>query len=189
MSLLLRFKRHIPTRAQLESNRFTGWFARWLGDPKLWHWSRRSVALGVGVGLFFGLLVPLGQTPLALGAAIVLRANVPAAVASTLVTNPVTWGPIYYAAWHTGARLLGRDNLDQDTTARAELATITQQEQVGEKQAAKPLSTWKRIQGLGAPLLLGMAVFAVAASILSYLLIMVGWWGHSRLKRRRRLGA
>ena len=186
MSRLSPLKRFIPTREQLESNRYTRWCARWIGQPKLWQWSRRNVALGVGLGMFFGLLMPLGQTPLALGAAILLRANVPAAVASTLVTNPVTWGPIYYAAWHTGARLLGRDDLEKDAAARAELASMTTQERAGEKQAAKPLSTWKRVQGLGAPLLLGMAVFAVAAGITSYLLILVGWWGYSHLKRRRR---
>ncbi len=186
MSRLSRLKRFIPTREQLESNRYTRWCARWIAEPKLWQLSRRNVALGVGIGLFFGLAVPLGQTPLALGAAILLRANVPSAVASTLITNPVTWGPIYYAAWHTGARILGRDDLENDASAREELAAMTTQERAGENQAAKPLSTWKRIQGLGAPLLLGMAVFAVAASLASYLLIFVGWWFYSLQKRRRR---
>jgi uncharacterized protein (DUF2062 family) len=56
----------------------------------------------MALGFFFGLLVPLAQIPLSAAAAVTLRANVPAAVASTLVTNPVTFGPLYYAAWRLG---------------------------------------------------------------------------------------
>lgn len=186
MTLSDRLKRLIPTREQLEGNRYTKWCAPWLGERKLWHWSRRGVALGVGVGMFFGLLTPLAQAPLALGAAVLLRANVPAAVASTLVTNPVTWGPIYYAAWRTGARLLGRHPLEEDKAALAELESMAAQELTSDTQAAKPLSTWHRIQRLGAPLLLGMAVFAVVGGAVSYLLIHFGWWGYTRIKRWRR---
>ncbi|TXC67466.1 DUF2062 domain-containing protein [Piscinibacter aquaticus] len=69
-----------------------------LHHPRLWHLNRRGVALGLALGLFFGLLIPIAQIPLAGGAAVLLRANVPMAVASTLVTNPVTFGPVYYAA-------------------------------------------------------------------------------------------
>nr|WP_249221378.1 DUF2062 domain-containing protein [Cupriavidus sp. KK10] len=53
--------------------------------------SRRGLALE----FFFGLLIPLAQIPLSAAAAVALRANVPAAVASPLVTNPMTLGPIY----------------------------------------------------------------------------------------------
>ncbi|MDO9012805.1 MAG: DUF2062 domain-containing protein [Gallionella sp.] len=64
--------------------------------PRLWRPTRHGVALGVALGIFFGLLVPLAQIPLSVGMAVLLRANVPTAIASTLVSNPVTFGPIYY---------------------------------------------------------------------------------------------
>lgn len=78
-----------------------------LQHPRLWHVSRRGIALGVALGMFFGLLLPIAQIPMSAAVAVALRANVPAAVASTFVSNPVTFGPIYYAAWRLGSAVLG----------------------------------------------------------------------------------
>ena len=81
-----RLRGWIPTREQLLANRWLRWLSPWLGHPRLWLWSRRGVALGVALGVFFGLLIPLAQIPLSAAAAVVLRANLPAAAASTLVS-------------------------------------------------------------------------------------------------------
>ena len=62
----------------------------------------------MAVGIFFGLLVPIAQIPLSVGAAIVMGANVPAAVSSTLVSNPLTFAPIYYLAYQAGSRIVGK---------------------------------------------------------------------------------
>lgn len=107
MTLRERLRIWAPTRERLENNRWIRWLAPWLGHPKLWHWSRRGVALGVALGVFFGLLIPLAQIPLTAAAAIVLRANLPAAAASTLISNPVTFGPLYYTAFQLGSWLTG----------------------------------------------------------------------------------
>ncbi|MCB2070751.1 MAG: hypothetical protein KDF67_14605, partial [Ottowia sp.] len=48
------------------------------------------------------------------------------------------------------------------------------------------LGTWQRVRALGKPLLVGLALFAVAGGLLSYALIWLGWWLAVRLKRRRR---
>lgn len=98
----MNWRRLIPSREVLLANRWLRWLAPWLGHPKLWHWSRRGVALGVALGVFFGLLIPLAQIPLT-AAAVVLRANQPAATASTLISNPVTFAPLYYTAYHLGS--------------------------------------------------------------------------------------
>lgn len=91
MTWLQRLRERISGRDQILKNRWLGWLQPWLGYPKLWHWSRRGVALGVSLGVFFGLLVPVAQIPLSVAAAVVVRANVPTAVASTLISNPVTF--------------------------------------------------------------------------------------------------
>ena len=91
-----RLRRLGLSRDQLVANRWLAWLAPWLDRPRLWRWSRRGVALGVGLGVFFGLLLPVAQIPISAVAAVLLRANLPAAVGSTLITNPVTFGPIYY---------------------------------------------------------------------------------------------
>lgn len=109
MKLASRLKSLIPKRETLVASRGLRWLSPWLGHPALWHWSRRSVALGGALGVFFGLLIPLAQIPAASAAAIVLRANLPIAAASTLVTNPVTFGPLYFAAYRLGHWLTGSD--------------------------------------------------------------------------------
>ncbi|MDO8959253.1 MAG: DUF2062 domain-containing protein [Rhodocyclaceae bacterium] len=78
-----RLRTRTPTREQLAANRYLGWLAPFFGHPKLWHWSRRGVALGVAIGVFFGLLIPIAQIPLSAAAAVVLRANVPATAANS----------------------------------------------------------------------------------------------------------
>ena len=67
--------------------------------------ARRSVAAGIGT--FFGLLIPLAQILLSVSLAIALRAHLPSALMSTLVSNPVTFAPLYYLAYRVGAALLG----------------------------------------------------------------------------------
>jgi len=61
------WRRLIPSREALLTNRWLRWLAPWLGHPKLWHWSRRGVVLGVALGVFFGLLIPLFAAKQTLG--------------------------------------------------------------------------------------------------------------------------
>lgn len=171
-----RFRRWLPTREKLEKNPWLAWLAPFLGHPRLWHWSRRGVALGVALGVFFGLLIPIAQIPVSAAAAVLLRANLPAAAASTLVTNPVTFGPIYYGAYRLGLVLTGqaRDTaLDQDTLLAAD-------------QADPEPGLWSRITRLGKPLLVGLAVVASLTGLITYALISLAWRWHILAKRRRR---
>ena len=100
-------RRRLPDPETLQRNRWLRWIGPRLLHPRLWHFSRKAVALGVALGVFFGLLIPIAQIPAAVGAALVLRANVPVAVVSTLVSNPFTYGPLYYGAWRLGCVVLG----------------------------------------------------------------------------------
>lgn len=163
------YRRLLPDRERLEGNRWLRWAAPWLGHPVLWRWSRRGVALGVALGVFFGLLVPLAQIPLSAAAAIALRANLPAAAASTLITNPVTFGPIYYAAWRVGSWITDEALPPADPGALPVMTDVSWHE---------------RITALGKPLLVGLSLMAVAAGSASYGLVSLLWrW--SILRRRR----
>ena len=182
MALFSSLRRLIPTREQLLAGRFTRWMAPWLGHRKLWHWSRRGVATGVAIGIFFGLLIPIAQIPVSAAAAIVLRANLPAAMGSTLITNPVTFGPIYYLAYKTGARVVGQPVRDAD----AEIARITGEARAEARASGEPRPTaWQRIQALGKPLIVGLALFAVAGGLIAYALVSFGWWLWVRIRRSR----
>lgn len=174
MSLLERLRARIPSRAQISRNRWLAWLGPWLDQPKLWHWSRRGVAMGVAVGVFFGLLVPLAQIPLSVGAAIVLRVNVPAAVASTLVSNPLTFAPIYYGAYRLGIWITGEKAVPKDL------------EVIGTDEIENTLSLWQRIAALGKPLVVGLCITAVLMGLLSYALISLVWRWRTVTKRRSR---
>lgn len=156
--MLERLRAHIPTREQIVGNRWLRWLAPYLGHPKLWHWSRRGVALGVAIGVFFGLLIPVAQIPLAATVEVVMRANLPAAAASTQVTNPVTFAPVYYAAYRVGAWVTG------------EPANVTPPSAAARNDAAD-ISILQLIAPLGLPLIVGMAITATLAGLMSYLLI------------------
>lgn len=183
--MLNRLRRLIPSRDDVLRSRWLRWLGPALHHPRLWHLSRRGLALGVALGVFFGLLVPLAQIPFSAAAAVALRANVPAAVASTLVTNPATFGPIYYAAWRLGAALLG----EEGPAPGAPLP-----EAGAAAPAPLPDTGWfgqalRRVAAVGKPLLLGLSIFAVSMGLLSYVVASWIWALRVRLRRKRRLAA
>jgi uncharacterized protein (DUF2062 family) len=163
-------RRWLPTPEQLRDNRWLRWLGPALLQPRLWRSSRRGIALGMAIGVFFGLLIPIAQMPLSAGAAIVLRANLPSAVASTLVTNPVTFAPVYYAAWRVGSAMLGEPRTGPDAQPTPAGFTLGQ-----------------GLAQVGKPLLLGLAIFACAFGLAVYLLVHAAWVLRVRLKRRRRV--
>lgn len=163
-----RLKRYIPSRETISHNRWLRWLGPRLMHQRLWHFSRRGVAIGAAIGVFFGLIIPLAQIPLSAAGAVLLRVNLPIAVASTLVTNPVTFAPVYVFAHQLGVRLLHEPESVAPDMARLENPVV----QDGQ-------SWWQEFRtgllALGKPLLLGLAVLAVSASILTYTLIMLLW--------------
>src|SRR6478609_10113997 len=96
-------KRHIPTRETVHRYRLLRPFARHLTHASLWRMTRRSVPRGVALGLFVGVIIPFMHTFIAAILAIPLRANVAVAAAFTLLINPLTIPPIYYAAYRIGS--------------------------------------------------------------------------------------
>ena len=175
-------RRRLPGEQQLRSTWGLRWLAPLLARPWLWHLNRRRVALGVGIGVFCGFITPLAQIAGAALLAVVLRANLPVAAAATLVTNPVTFAPIFVLAYRTGSALLGERPQQEAAEAIGRAA---------QQQAEHPVDAapgWiDRARAAGKPLFLGLAVFAVVGGFTSWALVHVGWTVAIRLKRRRRL--
>jgi hypothetical protein len=182
--LKARLHRLLPDPDTLGRNRWLRWLGPALHHPRLWHMSRRGIALGAAIGVFFGFLIPLAQIPVSAAFAVALRANVPTAVASTLVTNPITFPPVYYAAWKVGGAILGEAGPAPGTAA-------------GSVPAAEPDAaagnwfqrTWSGLQRVGKPLLLGLAIFACGFGLLVYALVHLVWRAQVRFKRWRRTRA
>src|SRR6185437_14878101 len=101
--------RHVPTRETIHEYRLLRPFSEHLRHPSLWRLNRRSVPRGVAVGLFVAIIIPFMHTFIAALLAIPTRANVAVAAAITLVVNPLTIPPMYYAAYRIGSWELHHD--------------------------------------------------------------------------------
>ena len=157
-----------------------------LKHPRLWHFSRKGIALGLALGIFFGLLIPVAQIPFAAALAVALRANVPMAVASTLVTNPVTFGPVYYGAYRLGKAVLGAA-----TPTEREIETELQEAQE-EPPAIQGLGNrlrhaFMQLTTVGKPLVVGLAIVASLSGIAVYFLVSGLWILRTRWQRSKRL--
>jgi uncharacterized protein (DUF2062 family) len=150
-----RFKRlvaiRVPTREQLLSSRFISPFAHRLSHGALWRFTRESVARGVALGLFAGFILPVGQVLLAAVLAPATRANLIVAAVSTLVTNPLTFPLVYWAAYRTGELILP---------------------EAAQGQATDFLTS---MLGASKPTVVGLVLFAFAGAALGYLTVRLSW--------------
>lgn len=184
--MIQRLRRLMPTQEALQRNRWLRWLGPGLFHPRLWHMSRRGIALGVAIGVFFAFLIPIAQIPLSAALAVALRANIPAAVASTLVNNPLTFPPVYYAAWKVGSWMLGEEADEADAPVLPDALESTG---IG-NGATNGRGFWERtidgMRAVGKPLVVGAVTFAVGFGALAYFLVNGLWHLRVRLKRRAR---
>ena len=83
-------------------------FDHLLQDPNLWGIRRRTVVPAFSLGLFVAMLPFPGHMVAAALLALALRVNIPVAIVSTWVINPLIIGPAYYLAYEVGRTLLRR---------------------------------------------------------------------------------
>ncbi|WP_439115446.1 DUF2062 domain-containing protein [Hydrogenophaga sp.] len=183
-----KLKQLLPTPETLRNNRWLRWMGPVLHHPRLWHFSRKGIALGLALGIFFGLLIPVAQIPFSATVAVLLRANLPMAVASTLVTNPVTFGPVYYGAYRLGKWVLG----EEDVSERKAVKILEKAEALpAEKEGwTERMTAWLTYLGtVGKPLVVGLAIVATASGLFIYFLTSALWVLKTRWTRNRRLRA
>ena len=181
-----KFRKWLPTPEALRNNRWLRWMGPVLLHPALWHFSRKGIALGVALGIFFGLLIPVAQIPASAAGAVLLRANLPMAVASTLVSNPVTFGPVYYGAYRLGRAILGEPPLSGPAISAATGATPTPTEKA--PGGAERLRGWlAQLTTVGKPLMVGLAIVATVSGLAMYALVSILWTLKTRWTRRKRL--
>lgn len=148
-------RRWLPDPTSLRNHRGLRWMGTLLDRPWLWHVNRASISKGLAIGMFFGFLLPLGQGLVAGAAAISLRANLPAAVLATFISNPLTTPVIVVAAYHLGLAVL------REPIVLPVLADHT---------------GWlEKIGSMGKPLLVGLVILAVASAILTYFGVQLAW--------------
>lgn len=98
-------KKILPSRHALSGRWFLRPFGQTLRDPVYWTVHRRGVLRAFALGLFvcfIPLPVHLILTPVL---AIALRANIPVAMVTLLLVNPLTFAPVFFFAYWVGAQL------------------------------------------------------------------------------------
>jgi len=133
--------------------------------PRLWRFRCEEVARGVAVGAFWVFAIPFAQIVIAASHCVWWRANIPAAAAMTLVTNPLTIGFWLWLAYQTGLLVMGGSASPPGITGSAGVAS------------------W--IASIGWPTMLGMGLFAVGGAAAGYLVVKLVWRARLGLKRKR----
>jgi hypothetical protein len=147
-----------------------------LHHPNLWHLHRRSVAGGVAVGMFAGLIPgPLQMIGAAL-LAVLFRVNLPVAMLTTLYTNPLTIVPLYLLAYALGAFVTG-----QHTGLSAAQFAVPE---MGWSNWFTVMLDW--VMSLGKPFAIGLPLLAIILAIIGYFVVRVLWYGMVVLEWRRR---
>ncbi len=115
-------RRYLPDPQKLREHRALKPLGKWLQNPEIWHFHRRSVAGAAFIGLFVSFLpVPMHML-IAAAIAIALRCNLPLSVGLVWVNNPLTMGPLFFFAYKLGAWLLDTPPMVTEVTHRLRVA-------------------------------------------------------------------
>lgn len=166
--------RHIPTRESIHHYRLLRPFAAHLTHNSLWRLNRRSVPRAVALGLFVAVIIPVMHTAIAAILAIPTRANIAIAAAFTLVVNPLTIPPLYYAAYRVGSWELHHDVTIVDAHAAERFSSELSR-----------LLFW--IHQASGSIALGVLTIAALAALTGYVIASLGWrlWSGNRWRQRR----
>lgn len=164
---------HAPTRESIEDNRWLRPFAHRVLRAELWRWNRRSVPRGVALGLFVGIMIPLAHFFVALLLAMVVRANIPAAMAATFVGFPVFYVFIVALAYRIGEWLLHLDAMNGIQPLNETMHTMPTDHLL------------QQLASAGLDTMAGLFVLATGLSLAGYVLTGAVWriW----IARKRRL--
>ena len=141
-----------------------------LEHPAYWSLNRRNVTRAFALGLFIAFVPLPVHFVIAAVLALLLRLNVPAAMAGTLLSNPLTIVPLYVFAYWVGANLLS----------------------IPPRPIAFELSwEWLRtgLLPIWKPFLLGCAIMGLFSAIIGYVLLASLWHITLVMKYHKRKGS
>lgn len=164
-SLRHRLQHWLPSPDSLRNHPRLGRWVAPFADPRLWTLSRRRVARGAAIGAFFCVIPLPVQVPLAIVGAILTRANLPAAVAATLISNPLTMVAILTAAWKIGTLVIDEvasaPPFDPHRFDFSNLVTV---------------QGWlDAFDGVWVPVAAGLPFVGAALAATVYGIVMIGW--------------
>ncbi len=149
------YLRQYPSRRKLRGSFLHRVLGNRLLDSALWLPSRENVAKGVAIGLFVGMLPLMGlQILISVALCFFWRVNIPPAVVSTFVTNPITGPGIILLQYRLGLWMSGPMNPEEVDRYAGALRFLI---------------------GHGKPLMLGSMASALAFALVGYLSALVIW--------------
>jgi len=165
-------RRYLPEPARLRRYKSLQVFGERLHDPNLWYLNRRSVAGGLALGIFVAFIPAPGQMIIAAALSMWLRVNLPLAVATVWITNPITMPPIFYFTYKVGTWMLS----SWPFNIVFELS---------------PTDDWllHTIGGVGGALIVGSLATGLVCALLTYLIVRFIWrlYVIAEVRRRRRM--
>lgn len=165
-------KRILPDPHKLRGYKSLGLLGERLHDPNLWHLNRRSVAGGLGLGVFVAFIPVPAQMLISAFFSFLFRVNLPLAVAAVWITNPLTMPVIFFASYKFGNWLFYLFD-------------------IGEWLESDETGDWllSQLGTFGGPLLLGSLVLGLILGLATYIVIRLAWRWHlvSILRHRRRI--
>jgi uncharacterized protein (DUF2062 family) len=105
------FKKYKPSAKSMKNSAELKPLKSILKASCYWSYDHQSVARGVAAGLA-GAVIPGFQIFYAALLVILLRGNLPIALLSTLITNPLTAAPVAYFTYYIGTLIIGNGNTD-----------------------------------------------------------------------------
>lgn len=99
-------------KEELLNKKYLKWLKPYAAKDFLWKKKKKQIARGAAIGLLFGLLIPIAQIPLSIIFCVLLRANIAFAALFTLITNPITFAPIYALAYQLGQNVMETFNIE-----------------------------------------------------------------------------
>jgi uncharacterized protein (DUF2062 family) len=160
------FKKYLPDYKSIQHSSQLRWLTKYIHHSYLWHLSCESVARGVAVGLFTGIIPLLSfQTFMAIGVAILIRANLPIALLVSWISNPFTILPIAYFTYYVGHWILGGN---PNTT----LHFSWQMNHLKE--------AWSQF---GIPFFVGLPIVAIGTALVGYFCVKLIWHVSDKIKK------
>jgi uncharacterized protein (DUF2062 family) len=172
-----RFRKFLPSHQSIRENRYLRFFGPGLRHHNLWQLHRKSVAGGVAVGMFCGLVPGPLQIVSAALFAIVFRVNLPVATLVTLYTNPVTIIPLYYVAYKLGLFVTGSE-APAPLLLHLPVSTLLIREWI------PAVAHWFVL--MGKPFATGLVLLALILAVAGYLLAIAAWRVRVVVSWRRR---
>lgn len=155
-------RKYFPDAATLKAHPSLRWLGNSLDDANIWHLNRQSVARAVLIGLFLAFIPLPTQMLMAACAALWFKANLPVSVGLVWITNPLTFAPMFYAAYRVGAWLLG---IPPESADHLTIEWV-----------------WSLLSNGWQPLILGSLVCGLVSAICGYFTV-IGLWHWQVVKR------